>query len=229
MHEQPLLALVVLDHGELGRALVYEGKDGGRGVLVESLAVANDKEGVLLHLGVKLFHFLVKHVGGGDARLCLEIRELIHWHIVQLHSPVLYASAVLALVFVLRLDVVIVFHDEIVVFIDIYLGTLAHHFLHAGGPAGLDSDMLVHLRLEYAELVGLRLGRHAQPAIAVGAIGQSRPEIRELSYHLGIVRDGRAQVTRLVVEHASVKEGQEVFRLHLDDKIEVSNGPVVIA
>ena len=89
--------------------------------------------------------------------------------------------------------------------------------------------MLVHLRLEYAELVGLRLGRHAQPAIAVGTIGQSRPEIRELSYHLGIVRDGRAQVTRLVVEHASVKEGQEVFRLHLDDKIEVSNGPVVIA
>ena len=89
--------------------------------------------------------------------------------------------------------------------------------------------MLVHLRLEDAELIELSLVFHAQAAVAVGAVLQSNPEVGILVYHLGVVAYGAPQVAGPVQQGGAVVGGHEVVGLHLEHVVEVVNGPVVVA
>lgn len=89
--------------------------------------------------------------------------------------------------------------------------------------------MLVHLRLENLKLIEFGLGRHAQLAVSLGTVRQTRPEIGKLVNDSGIIPDGRLQVSGPVVQECTVKDSQIVLRLHLDDIIEVGDGTVVIA
>ena len=122
----------------------------------------------------------------------------------------------------------IIYHERSKL-IRVYLRTLAHLLLGLRTPARLNADVLVHLRLEDAELIHLSLCRHTQAAIAAGTIGKTRPEVWKLPDNRRIITDSCLQITRLVVQQGTVEDGHEVLRLHLDDEVEIGDGTVVIA
>ena len=84
--------------------------------------------------------------------------------------------------------------------IRVNLRALTHLLLGLCAPSRLDSDMLVHLRLEDTEFIHLCLGCHAQATVTAGTIRQTGPEVRELIDNHSIIPDGCSQITGLVMQ-----------------------------
>ena len=124
---------------------------------------------------------------------------------------------------------VLVVHHHLVVLVHIYLATLAHFFQLGTRPTRLNAQAFVHLRFENLKLVEFGFGHHAQSAIATGSIRKPHPKVGELLNNRRIVVDGGAYVTRFLVKYTAIEYGHEVVWLHLDDEIEVGNGPIIVA
>ena len=127
------------------------------------------------------------------------------------------------------LHLVLVGLHQLVVFVHVDVALLAHLLLLTLAPARLNAQMLVHLRFEDAELIQLRLGCHTQTTVTVGTVLQTRPEVRELINHPGIVAYGPLQVACLVEQQRTVKNSHDIVRLLTDDEVEIVDGAVVVA
>ena len=127
------------------------------------------------------------------------------------------------------LHLVLVGLHQLVVFVHVDVALLAHLLLLTLAPARLNAQMLVHLRFEDAELIQLRLGRHTQTTVTVGTVLQTRPEVRELINHPGIVAYGPLQVACLVEQQGTVEDSHDIVRLLTDDEVEIVDGAVVVA
>ena len=245
-HQQTLLLLDILSHTQLSRQLINQREDHQRAVLIQLLFGTYDinligrslrlssillagSTATLLSLSqvhIKLFHFLVKRLNTVQILHIREVRELIHRQIGSLHLTVLDASTILALVIVLILRFIL--NNDRSKLIRIYLRTLAHLLPGLRAPSRLNTQMLVHLRLEDAEFIHLGLCSHTQPSVTAGTIGKTRPEVRKLVDDRRIITDSRLQITRLVMQKRTVENSHEVLWFHLDDEVEVEDGTVVI-
>ena len=150
-----------------------------------------------------------------------------HGHERRVGGVVLHASAVTTFVFVGHF--VFVVHHHLVVLVHVYLATLAHFFQFGTRPTRLNAQAFVHLRFENLKLVESGFVHHAQSAIATGTIRKPYPEVGKLLDDPGIVVDGGAYVTRFLVKYTAIEYGHEVVWLHLDDEVEVGNGPIIVA
>ena len=177
-HQQTLLLLDILSHTQLSRQLINQREDHQRAVLIQLLLGTYDinligrslrlssillagSTATLLSLSqvhIELFHFLVKRLNTVQILHIREVRELIHRQIGSLHLPVLDASTILALVIVLILRFIL--NNDRSKLIRIYLRTLAHLLPGLRAPSRLNTQMLVHLRLEDTEFIHLGLCCH---------------------------------------------------------------------
>jgi len=180
-----------------------------------------------LHRVVELLQRSIEGLAAIDCVDIIEIRQAIGRQHSNLDSIVLDGATDIALVFMLD-GLWLILHDDVVIFTDINLGASAHLLQLLAAPPLLDAHMLIHLSLEDAELIEFGLRRHTQLAIALRTLGQTRPEIGELTDNGGIVADGRTQITQLVVEQGTVIDSHEVLRLHLHHKVEVFQRAVVV-
>ena len=224
-HQYRLLLLDILRHTQFCRKLIDERENLHRTVLIQLLLGTYDIN-LVLHLLVQRLHILVESLYPTHILSVREVRELEHRQIGSLYLAVLDSSTILALVVMLILRLIIHHNGSKLVWV--YLRTLAHLLLGLRTPARLDTEMLVHLRLEDTELIQLCLRRHTQSAIAMSTGGKTRPEIRKLIDYRSIIADSRLQVARLVMQKRTVEYRHEVLRLHLDDEVEIGDGTVVI-
>ena len=224
-HQYRLLLLNILRHTQFCRKLIDEREDLHRTVLIQLLLGTYDIN-LVLHLLVQRLHILVESLYPTHILSVREVRELEHRQIGSLYLAVLDSSTILALVVMLILRLIIHHNGSELVWV--YLRTLAHLLLGLRTPARLDTEMLVHLCLEDAELIQLSLRRHTQSAIAMSTGGKTRPEIRKLIDYRSIIADSRLQVSCLVMQKRTVEYRHEVLRLHLDDEVEIGDGTVVI-
>ena len=125
-------------------------------------------------------------------------------------------------------DGIVVCHYKLVILVEINLALLAHLVLFLLAPARLNTIMLVHLRLEYAELVKFGLGRHAKFTVASCTAVKTNPEIRILVDDSGIVAYGSPYVSCAFEQYGAVVYGHHIVGLHAYNIVEVFNGPVVI-
>ena len=138
---------------------------------------------------------------------------------------VLHAAPVVVLV--VGLHLLLVGHHQLVVFLKVLVAALAYRpFLHAWLASAV---ALVNLRLEDAELVLLGLAAHAQPAVAAGAVVESRPEVGKLVDDHRVVADGSSQVAGLLAQQSPVEACQHVVGLQVEHEVEVLDAPVVVA
>ena len=224
-HQYRLLLLDILRHTQFCRKLIDEREDLHRTVLIQLLLGTYDIN-LVLHLLVHCLHILVKSLYPTHILSVREVRKLEHRQIGSLYLAVLDSSTILALVVMLILRLII--HHNRGELVWVYLRTLAHLLLGLRTPARLDTEMLVHLRLENAELIQLCLRRHTQSAIAMSTGRKTSPEVRKLIDYRSIIADSRLQVSRLVMQQRTVEYRHEVLRLHLDDEVEIGDGTVVI-
>ena len=224
-HQYRLLLLNILRHTQFCRKLIDEREDLHRTVLIQLLLGTYDIN-LVLHLLVQRLHILVESLYPTHILSVREVRELEHRQIGSLYLAVLDSSTILALVVMLILRLII--HHNRSELVWVYLRTLAHLLLGLRTPARLDTEMLVHLCLEDAELIQLSLRRHTQSAIAMSTGGKTRPEVRKLIDYRSIIADSRLQVARLVMQQRTVEYRHEVLRLHLDNEVEIGDGTVVI-
>ena len=141
---------------------------------------------------------LVEHLVGLDDIVVPHIRQLVHGHIVEVKFAVLHFSPIDTLILMLDDLRFLVLDHHMVVLFKINLA-LFPRLLHLTlRPPLLDTDMLVHLRLEDAELIHFRLTCHAQSAVALRAPVETDPEVGILIDDGGIVADGSSQVTCFV-------------------------------
>ena len=247
-HQQTLLLLDILSHTQLSRQLINQREDHQRAVLIQLLLGTYDinlagrslRLGCILLAGsttrllslslsqvhIELFHLLVKRLHTVQILHVREVRKLIHRQIGSLHLSVLYASTIFALVIVLILRFIL--NDDRGKLIRIHLRALTHLLPGLRAPSRLNAQVLVHLRLEDTEFIHLGLCRHTQPSVTAGTIGKTRPEVRKLCDNRRIITDSRLQITRLVMQERTVENSHEVLWFHLDDKVEVEDGTVVI-
>ena len=224
-HQYRLLLLNILSHTQFCRKLIDEREDLHRTILIQLLLGAYDIN-LVLHLLVQRLHILVESLYPTHILSVREVRKLEHRQIGCLNLAVLDSSTILALVVMLILRLII--HHNRSKLVRVYLRTLAHLLLGLRTPTRLNTEMLVHLCLEDAELIQFCLRRHTQSAIAMSTGGKTRPEVRKLIDYRRVIADSRLQVARLVMQKRTVEYRHKVLRLHLDDEVEIGDGTVVI-
>ena len=122
-----------------------------------------------------------------------------------------------------------VFDNQVIILAQIDLRTLPYFAQLLPAPALLYADMLVHLRLENAELIHFSLICHAQFPVTACPAGKTGPEIRELIDYHRVVTNGLPQVSDTVVQQRTIVNGHEILRLHLHNEVEISYSTVVVA
>ena len=127
------------------------------------------------------------------------------------------------------LHLILIGHNHLIIFLRIDIATLTHLFCLRRTPTWLHAQMLVHLSLQYLELVKLGFGCHTETTVTICPACKAGPEVRKLIDDRGIVFYSRPQVAGTVVQQCPVEYRQDIVWLHFYDIVEIYYRTVVVA
>ena len=125
-----------------------------------------------------LVNFVVKRLICLDSIVVRTERKLEHGLEHHVNLPVLHTTAVHR--GILMLHGILIFNNKLVILVEINLALLADFIFFTAAPPLLAAVMLVHLRLEDAELVKFSFRRHANLTVTTCTVVKPGPEIRIL-------------------------------------------------
>ena len=197
-HQKTFSGFIIARHTQLCREFIYHREYLQRTILIELLLTANDINLVCLGMLIERIHLLIISLNSTYILTVREIRELIHRQEDGFYLTVLNLATILALIVVFILRFVIYYQRSKLIRVN--LRALTHLLLGLCAPSRLDTDMLVHLRLEDTEFIHFCLSRHTQATVTAGTVRQTGPEVRKLVDDRSIIPDGSSQITGFVMQ-----------------------------